>query len=97
MRKYSDIKGEEAIDVLAEIIVPITEIANDENVRKGYEENVARCASIALKDHKEEVLQILTAIDGRSREEMLADLNVLTLPAVLIEILSDPVVQELFQ
>ena len=30
MRKLSEIKGEEAIDVLAELLVPITEISQDE-------------------------------------------------------------------
>ena len=37
MRKLSDIKGEEALDVLAEILVPITAIANDEEVKKGLQ------------------------------------------------------------
>lgn len=97
MRKFSDIKGEESLDVLAEILVPITTIANDEEVRKGFETNVAMCASIALKNHKEEVLEILTVIDGRTREEMVEDLDLLTLPAILIEILNEPVIQNLFQ
>lgn len=97
MRKFTDIKGEESLDVLAEILVPITVIANDEEVKKGFETNVAMCASIALKNHKKEVIDILTAIDGRDREEMLKDLDLLTLPTVLIEILSEPAVQNLFQ
>ena len=97
MRKFTDIKGEESLDVLAEILVPITVIANDEEVKKGFETNVAMCASIALKNHKKEVIDILAAIDGRDREEMLKDLDLLTLPTVLIEILSEPAVQNLFQ
>ena len=34
MRKLSEIKGEEALDVLAEIIEPAAEIFTDENVKK---------------------------------------------------------------
>ena len=97
MRKFTDIKGEEALDVLAEILGPITVIAQDEEVRKGFESNVAVCASVALKNHKEEVIDILTAIDGRGREEMLKDLDILTIPKTMIEILSEPAVQDLFQ
>lgn len=97
MRKFSDIKGEESLDVLAEILVPITAIANDEKVRQGIETNVAMCASIALKEHREEVIEVLTAIDGRSKEEMLEDLDLLTLPTILIEILNEPTIQSLFQ
>lgn len=97
MRKLSEIKGEEALDVLAEILVPITAIANDEEVKKGFETNVATCASIALKNHRDEVINMLAAIDGRSKEEMLEDMNVLTLPSVLIEILNEPAVKSLFQ
>lgn len=97
MRKLSEIKGEEALDVLADMIVPITAIANDEEVRAGFETNVATCASIAIKKHKDDVIDMLTALDGRSKEEMLEDMNILTLPAVLIEILNEPAVQSLFR
>ncbi len=97
MRKLSEIKGEESIDVMADILVPITAIANDEEVRAGFETNVATCAAIALKKHKEDVLEMLTALDGRSREEMLEDLDLLTLPKVMVEILSEPTIQSLFQ
>lgn len=97
MRKLSDIKGEESIDVLAEILVPIVDIANDEEVRSAMEKNVAACASVALKKHKGEIIDILTVIDGRSKEEMLEELDMLTLPTMLIEILAQPTVQHLFR
>lgn len=97
MRKLSEIKGEEALDVLAGILVPITAIANDEEVKEGFETNVAACVSIALKKHKEDVIDMLAALDGKSKEEMLADMDLLTLPSVLIEILNEPAVQSLFQ
>lgn len=97
MRKLSEIKGEEALDVLAGILVPITAIANDEEVKEGFETNIATCAAVALKKHKDEVIEILSVIDGKDREETLRNLDVLTLPSVLMEILSEPAVQSLFQ
>ena len=96
MRKLSDIKGEEAIDVLAEILVPITEIAKDEEVKEGFETNVAKCASIALKKHKGEVIDVLVAINVKSREETLEEIDLLTLPTYMVDILNEPAVQALF-
>lgn len=95
MRKFSEIKGQEAIDVLAEILEPIINIVNDEEVRQGMETNVARSASIALKKHKKEVWHILAVIDGVEDDKL--EIDLLTLPTALIELLSEPVVQELFQ
>lgn len=95
MRKLSDIKGEEALDVLAEILVPITAIANDEEVKKGFETNIAMCVSIALKKYKSEVMGILAAIDGVEKEDL--DIDLVSLPAALLEVLNEPLVQELFR
>lgn len=97
MRKLSEIKGEEAIDVLAEIIMPITEIVKDDEVAKGFETNVAQCVAIALKKHKSEVIDVLAVINGKTKEETLEEIDLMTLPAVLIEILNEPSVQMLFR
>ena len=97
MRKLSEIKGEEALDVLAEILVPITTIANDAEVREGFETNVAKCVSIALKKYKDEIFDVLSAIDGTEREEFIESLDLLTLPVMIVEVLNEPMVQELFQ
>lgn len=97
MRKLSEIKGEEALDVLAEILIPITAIVTDDEVRSGFETNVATCACIAIKKHKEEVIDILSKIDGTDKEEFLNNINILTLPSIMIDVLNEPMVQELFQ
>ena len=97
MRKFSDVKGEEALDVLAEIIVPITALANDEEVRKGMEVNVANCVAIALKKYKTEIIDIITAVNGKSKKETLKELDLLTLPAYFGDILSNPTIQSLFR
>ncbi len=96
MRKLSEIKGEEAIDVLAEIIVPITSIVNDEEVRAGFEESVAKCVSIALKEHKTEVIEIFASINGKSVEETLEEIDILSLPSYIIDALNEPAIQSLF-
>lgn len=97
MRKLSEIKGEEAIDVLAELLVPITEISQDEEVKAGFETNVAKCVSIALKKYKKEVMEMLAIINGKSVEETAEEIDVLSLPTYLVEMLSEPSIQSLFR
>lgn len=95
MRKLSEIKGEEALDVIAEILVPITAIANDDEVKEGFETNVSKCISIMLKKHKAEVMHILAVVDGKKVEDL--DFDILELTGSLVELLNEPAVQSLFQ
>lgn len=95
MRKLSEIKGEEALDVIAEILVPITAIANDDEVKDGFETNVAKCISIMLKKYKAEVMHILAVVDGKKDEDL--DFDILELTGSLVELLNEPAVQSLFQ
>lgn len=97
MRKLSEIKGEEALDVLAEILVPIVDIWNDEDVKAGYETNVAKAVSVAIKKHKEEIINIFALLDGKTYEEELEEINILSLPADIIGILNESAIQDLFQ
>lgn len=97
MRKLSEIKGEEALDVLAEILEPITEIANDEEVKAGFETNVAKSVSVALKKYKKEIIEIFAAINGTSVEDTLEEIDILALPAYIVETLNEPAIQSLFR
>lgn len=97
MRKLSEIKGEEALDVLAEILEPIVTIANDDEVRAGFETNIAKCVAVALKKYKKEILQIFACINGKSVEETCEEIDILSLPTYIIEILNEPEIQSLFQ
>lgn len=97
MRKLSEIKGEEALDVLAEILEPIVTIANDDEVRAGFETNIAKCVAVALKKYKKEILQIFASVNGKSVEETCEEIDILSLPTYIIEILNEPEIQSLFQ
>ena len=97
MRKLSEIKGEEALDVLAEILVPIVEIWDDEEVRKGYETNVAKSVSIALKKYRKEIIGIFASLDGKTYDEEVKEINLVSLPADIIGILNEPAIKDLFQ
>lgn len=96
MRKLSEIKGEEALDVMAEILEPIVEIANDEDVRAGFDTNVAKCVSVALKKYKKQILEILASINGKSVDETCEEIDLLSLPSYILDVLSDPAIKRLF-
>ena len=97
MRKLSEIKGEEALDVLAEILAPIVEIWDDEEVRKGYETNVAKAVSVAIKNHRKAIIGIFASLDGKTYEEEAKEISLISLPADIINILNEPAIKDLFQ
>lgn len=91
--KLSEIKGEQALDVVAEIIDPITELALDAELR-GKPKIVM--IKQALKSHKDAIISILAALDLKSVEEYKESMNLLTLPQQLMDIFNDPEVELLF-
>ena len=93
--KLSEYKDEAALDLLAELIAPASEIFSDEDVRNAVEgNNKATAVSLAIKKHKKAVMAILAALDGVPVEEF--HCNVLTLPLKLLELLDDPETMRLF-
>jgi hypothetical protein len=93
--KLSEIKGEQALDVLADLIEPASEIMTDKMVvafaRGGNSVKAVKCA---IKNHKKAVIEILATLDSKDAENY--DVNVLTLPAKLLEIFNDPDLMSLF-
>lgn len=87
--KLSEFKGEDALDLLADIIEPAAEILSDKEIAEIYRSGGKKTAlvKVAIKNHKKEVIEILAAMDGVPAEEY--SCNVLTLPMKLLEILND--------
>ena len=86
--KLSEYKNEDALDLLADLMEPATELLADEELRKVFKEK-SRLEAIkhAIKNHKRAVLEILARIDGKSVDEY--ECNVLTIPIKAIEIIND--------
>ena len=95
MRKISELRGEEALDVLADILEPASEIMTDTMVatlaRSG---DRIQAVSMAIKNHKKAVIKILAALEGEDYETYKPAL--LTLPLKLLEIFNDPDVVQVF-
>lgn len=109
--KLSDIKGERTIEVIADIIEPVASIATDEQAagllkRKKLPEGMTPNQFLAkrvrehapqlLKTHKNDIITILSIIEGVSPEEYCEKLNLTRLIGDLIELFTDEVFKELF-
>lgn len=96
MRKLSEIRGENALDVLADLLEPVSEIFTDNEfinkIRGG--EKMAAC-TLALRNHKSAVLRILAILEGVSPEEYNPSLA--EIPVLLLQLLNDPDVVAVFQ
>ncbi len=94
--KLSEIRGERALDVLAEIIEPAVEIMADKEFAMLLQRNMAvKAASHAIKNHKKAVLTMMAALDGEPVETY--NPSLLALPRKLLEIINDPEMVSLFQ
>lgn len=93
--KLSDVKGEKALDMLADLIEPVAEIASDKDVvRRLRAGKKAKAVSTAIKNHKKAVMQVLAVLDGVPVDEY--ECNILSLPKKLLDIVNDPAIFELF-
>ena len=95
--RLSEIKGEQALDVLADIIEPVTAICIDEEIQSMVKSGVPTLKMVKpiIKNHKKEIVEILAILDGENPAEY--EVNVLTLPIKLLELLNDPSIKQLFQ
>ena len=91
--KLSDYKNEDAVEVIADIIEPLSVIFTDEEIKN--EKNRMKAIAKALKKYKKEVIQILARIDGVSVDKY--ECNALTLPIKVLEVMNDKEVQDFLE
>lgn len=97
--KLSDYKGEEALDVLADIIEPLANIITDEEIQELSKNPNAPILSMvkpAIKNHKTDLIVVLARLENMPVEEYRKKMNLITLPKQVLELLNDPEVQSLF-
>ena len=83
MKKLSDYKGDDAIELWADLLDPLTVIFTDHDFRQTVQNNKSNKLLIAktlLKNHKSEVVEILSKIDP----EPINGLNIVTKLITLI-------------
>lgn len=95
MRRISDYKDGDALDLLADIMEPAVEIMADEEVRKTFDKKTRlQGAAIAIKRHKDAVMRILARLEGVEVEQY--HCNIFTLPARVLEVLNDKELLDFF-
>lgn len=93
--KLSDYKNEDAIEVIADILEPLSVIFTDEEIKKEKNKNRMKAVSMALKKYKKEVIQILARIDDVPVDKY--ECNALTLPMKVLEVMNDKEVQDFLE
>lgn len=97
MRKLSEIKGEDALDVLADVLEPVSVIEQDEQFVKAVREkefSKIEMVRYLLKNHKSEILKTMAIIDGKDVENYSP--SIIELPVMLLDLLNDPDLLSLF-
>lgn len=97
--KLSDYRGEEALDVFADILEPMTEIITDEEIVKLAKTEGTPVMSFvkpAIKNHKKAIIAILARLENKPVEEYVKTLTLFTLPKQVLDLFNDPEVQSLF-
>lgn len=95
--KLSEYKGDDALELLADILEPASEIIGDEEIKKLWagKAPMLKIVRVALKEHKAAVKEILARLDGENPETY--EVGVLTLPAKMLQILNDKELLSVFQ
>lgn len=102
--KLSDIKGERTLEVIADIIDPIANIAEDETASELFRreklpegmtakqfllKRARKAVPALLRGHKGDIITILSTIEGTSPEDYTGALNMVKLFKDCTELLTD--------
>ena len=92
--KLSDFKDDAALDLIADIIEPATEILADPAIKEAFSRSKMAAIKVAIKSHKNAIREIVARLDGKNPEEY--HFTALSLPVKLLNLLNDPELQQLF-
>lgn len=96
--RLEDLKGEQALDALADIIEPASEIITDSEVKDLFDKReFLKLVKVILKKHRAEIIEILATLDGVSVEEETEAIDFFTLPKKVMELINSPSLATLFQ
>jgi hypothetical protein len=88
MRKLSEYKDKEAIELLANILEPTVKIFGDKEVaRELVGGNKLKTIQLAMKKHPDDVFELLATLEGVPVNEY--HCSVATIPTILLDIMHD--------
>ena len=92
--KLAEIRGEKAIEVLADLIDPIRELASDKVFIAKLTADKLDGIKYLLKSHSKTIITILAILEGEDPD--IYQPNLLSLPVALLDFFNDPTVADLF-
>lgn len=96
MKKLSEYHDEEALDLLADIIDPVTEILADKEVVNTFlKKSKLQGTSVAIKKHKKAIMKCLAVLEGVPVKDY--HCNIVSLPKTILEILNDNELMDFFK
>lgn len=96
MKKLSEYQDEEALNLLADLIDPTIEIFGDKEVAVWIRAKIyIKAVQVALRKHPEDVIKMMSLLEGVPREEYHFTLK--TLPKMLFDVMRDPELQDFFE
>ena len=95
--RLSDVKGERALDVIADLIEPVVSLATSDEFKDAFKsgdgtdnaDRLRRAAPILIKAHKTEIIAILSTIEGVSPEEYEEGMTVASVVTDIAELMTD--------
>jgi len=100
MRKLSEVKNEDALELIANTIEPISRILADKEIEvfkaKAKKQEVRKIDIVkwVLNSHSDDVLEILAALEGKDIAHF--EISALEIPMRVLEILNDEELTSLF-
>lgn len=100
IKNLADIKGDAALELVADLIDPVTEIMSDPVVAAAYRGtekepgSKAKAIKVAIKAHKKAVTTILALMDEEDPKTYQP--SAMVIPVRLLQILNDPDMNSLF-
>lgn len=96
MRKLSEIKNEDAVSVLAEILDPVMEICADKEFSKMWEsKNKMTIVKYVCGKYPKQIIDILAALDGETRDTY--EINIVQIPLKVLDLFNDENMLDFFQ
>ena len=92
--KLSEFKDDAALDLIADIIEPATEILADPAIKEAFSSSKMAAIKVAIKNHKSAIKEIIARLDGKKPEEY--HFTALSLPVKLLKLRNDPELVQLF-
>lgn len=94
--RLSDFENEDALDLLADIIEPASEIMSDPKIVSIYNSGKPKLFLVAeiLRNHKKPAIEIIAAMHKEDPSKV--RFNAITLANDVLEILNDPQIQTVF-